>query len=80
MAANAQQLTAFVNNILNVACIDDDQMELHLVEEQWPTIREHHRRSKTSRQGPRRPTPDHYRARPTTVAVDRLSIQEVITT
>jgi len=80
MAANAQQLTAFVNNILNVARIDDDQMELHLVEEQWPTILESTIEGLKLRAkvrgvqlqttiAPGLPT----------VAVDRLSIQEVIT-
>lgn len=38
MSATAQQLTAFVNNILNVARIDGDQLELHLSEEDWQTI------------------------------------------
>jgi signal transduction histidine kinase len=38
MSATAQQLTAFVNNILNVARIDDDQLELHLAEENWQQI------------------------------------------
>src|SRR3954454_20854099 len=38
MSATAQQLTAFVNNILNVARIDDDQLELQLQEEDWPHI------------------------------------------
>jgi PAS domain S-box-containing protein len=35
MRAQAEQLMAFVNNILNVARIDDDQLELHLSEENW---------------------------------------------
>ena len=38
MSATAQQLTAFVNNILNVARVDDDQLELHLQEEDWSQI------------------------------------------
>ena len=38
MSATAQQLTAFVNNILNVARIDDDQLELQLQEEDWEQI------------------------------------------
>ncbi len=80
MAANAQQLTAFVNNILNVARIDDDQMELHLVEEQWPTILQSTVDSLALRakvRGVQLKTtiaPDL-----PTVAADRLSIQEVIT-
>jgi len=35
MHAMAEQLTAFVNNILNVARIDDDQLELKLLSEDW---------------------------------------------
>jgi signal transduction histidine kinase len=35
MQAQAEQLTAFVNNILNVARVDDDQLELHLQKEDW---------------------------------------------
>lgn len=38
MRAQAEQLTAFVNNILNVARVDDDQLELQLQEENWQTI------------------------------------------
>lgn len=38
MSATAQQLTAFVNNILNVARIDDDQLVLQLHEEQWGEV------------------------------------------
>lgn len=40
MSASAQQLTAFVNNILNVARVDDDQMQLKLQEEDWGTVLE----------------------------------------
>lgn len=38
MKSQAEQLTAFVNNILNVARIDDDQLELKLQQEQWPDV------------------------------------------
>ena len=38
MHAQAEQLTAYVNNILNVARIDDDQLELKLQSEDWPAI------------------------------------------
>lgn len=38
MHAMAEQLTAFVNNILNVARVDDDQLELRLQSEDWSTI------------------------------------------
>ena len=35
MRAQAEQLTAFVNNILNVARVDNDQLELKLQSEDW---------------------------------------------
>ncbi|PIZ62600.1 hypothetical protein COY17_02295 [Candidatus Saccharibacteria bacterium CG_4_10_14_0_2_um_filter_52_9] len=38
MKAMSEQLTAFVNNILNVARVDDDQLELKLQSEDWSTI------------------------------------------
>jgi two-component system phosphate regulon sensor histidine kinase PhoR/two-component system sensor histidine kinase VicK len=38
MSATAQQLSAFVNNILNVARVDNDQLSLQLHEEKWPEI------------------------------------------
>lgn len=37
MKAQAEQLTAFVNNILNVARVDDDQLQLKLQSEEWNT-------------------------------------------
>lgn len=37
MSAQAEQLTAFVNNILNVARVDNDQLELKLHSEDWST-------------------------------------------
>ncbi len=40
MDATAQQLTAFINNILNVARVDDDQLELKLQKENWAEILE----------------------------------------
>lgn len=36
MRSQAEQLVAFVNNILNVARIDNNQLELHLEEAVWP--------------------------------------------
>ncbi|MGH7194915.1 MAG: sensor histidine kinase, partial [Candidatus Saccharimonadales bacterium] len=38
MRAQAEQLTDFVNNILNVARVDDDQLELHLQSEDWSSV------------------------------------------
>lgn len=40
MDASAQQLTAFVNNILNVAKIEDNQLTLQLHEDTWSDILE----------------------------------------
>ena len=37
MKSQSEQLTAFVNNILNVARIEDDQLSLKLQEEDWAT-------------------------------------------
>ncbi|HSX46206.1 MAG TPA: ATP-binding protein [Candidatus Saccharimonadia bacterium] len=38
MHAQAEQLMDYVNNILNVARVDDDQLELKLQSEDWPTV------------------------------------------
>lgn len=38
MHSQAEQLMAFVNNILNVARVDDDQLELHLEQANWSDI------------------------------------------
>jgi signal transduction histidine kinase len=38
MKSTIQQLIAFVNNILNVARVDNDQLELHLQEEDWGIV------------------------------------------
>jgi len=38
MDATAQQLTAFVNNVLNVSRIDNDQLNLNIREEDWQQI------------------------------------------
>ncbi len=38
MRASSDQLTAFVNNILNVARVDNDQMELKLQKENWSEV------------------------------------------
>lgn len=79
MSATAQQLTAFVNNILNVARIDDDQLELKLNEEDWAQIIDSAVDSLALRARVRGITleakvaPDLPK-----VGVDRLSIHEVI--
>jgi signal transduction histidine kinase len=38
MSAQAEQLMSYVNNILNVARIDNDQLELRLQEGSWSTV------------------------------------------
>lgn len=38
MDASAKHLSGFVSNILNVARIDQNQLDLHLTEEQWPEV------------------------------------------
>ncbi len=38
MQISAQRLTALVNNILNVARVDSDQLTLHLTEEKWEDV------------------------------------------
>lgn len=79
MSATAQQLTAFVNNILNVARVDDDQLELHLQEEDWSNVVSQAVASLSLRAKVRGITietkiaPDLPK-----VAIDRLSIHEVL--
>ncbi len=79
MRAQAEQLTSFVNNILNVARIDDDQLELRLEEENWPAIL---KASITALSLQAKVRGITLRCRLATdlpaVGVDRLSIQEVI--
>lgn len=41
MTASAKQLTSFVNNILNVARISENQLSVKLAEEKWPEIVKH---------------------------------------
>lgn len=79
MKATSEQLTAFVNNILNVARIDDDQLELTLQEENWETILKRAIEAISLRAHVRgiTLTSDIAYGLPS-VAVDRLSIQEVI--
>jgi signal transduction histidine kinase len=79
MHSQAEQLSAFVNNILNVARIDDDQLELNLQEADWagvlrPAIEALSLRAKV------RGITLHCRIAQglPSVAVDRLSVQEVI--
>jgi signal transduction histidine kinase len=79
MSATAQQLSAFVNNILNVARVDNDQLSLQLHEESWPeiiksTIEMMSLRAKVRGISLRLTVADGL----PTVGADRVSIQEVI--
>ncbi len=79
MHAQAEQMMAFVNNILNVARVDDDQLELKLGEGNWPSILKSSIESLSIRakvQGIQ--IKGHIEANLPTVAVDSLSIKEVI--
>jgi signal transduction histidine kinase len=80
MNATAQQLSAFVNNILNVARVDDDQLILALHEETWPTIVKSAANMMALRANVRGITIEYSIAPDLpTVGADRVSIQEVIT-
>jgi signal transduction histidine kinase len=79
MHAQAEQLMAFVNNILNVARIDNDQLELKLEETDWAQVLNSCIESLDIRARVRGislscAVADNL----PTVGVDRLSIQEVI--
>jgi two-component system phosphate regulon sensor histidine kinase PhoR/two-component system sensor histidine kinase VicK len=79
MSATAQQLSAFVNNILNVARVDGDQLVLELNEENWPEVVKSAVDTMALRARVRgielvcKVAPDL-----PTVGVDRISIHEVI--
>ena len=79
MSATAQQLTAFVNNILNVARVDNDQLELQLQQEDWSVILTNTLDDLSLRAKVRGITLEHTIAPGLPpVGVDRLSIHEVI--
>jgi signal transduction histidine kinase len=79
MRAMAEQLTAFVNNILNVARVDDDQLELQLQQEDWATILRSTIEAISLRAKVRDITLECSIAKDLPpVGVDRLSIREVI--
>jgi signal transduction histidine kinase len=79
MSATAQQLTAFVNNILNVARVDNDQLELKLQEGNWQQILSAAIDSISLRAQVRGITIEATIAPDLVpVAVDRISIHEVI--
>jgi signal transduction histidine kinase len=79
MRSQAEQLMAFVNNILNVARVDDDQLELQLEEGSWPEILKSSVESLSLRAKVRGiQLRCRWSTDMPTVGVDRLSIQEVI--
>lgn len=79
MSATAQQLTAFVNNILNVARIDDDQLVLQLHEENWGNVIRAAANSLALRAKVRGITIEYSIAPDVpTVGADRVSVLEVI--
>lgn len=79
MRTMAEQLMVFVNNILNVARVDNDQLELHLQEGNWQTILTDNINALQLRAKVRGITLECTVAPDLpTVGVDRLSIGEVI--
>jgi len=79
MDASAQQLAAFVDNILNVAKIEDNQLTLQLHEENWPNVIETVVRDLSLRAGVRGITiKTDIAADLPPVGVDRYSIYEVL--
>lgn len=79
MKSQAEQLTAFVNNILNVARIDGDQLQLKLQEEKWPEVLKSAIENLGLRAKVRGVTLHcHLTSDLPTVGIDRISIYEVI--
>ena len=79
MDASAQQLAAFVDNILNVAKIEDNQLTLQLHEENWQSVVENVVHDLSMRAGVRGITlKTQIAADLPTVGVDRYSIYEVL--
>lgn len=79
MRAMSEQLTAFVNNILNVARVDDDQLELRLQSEDWSSVLKSAVEMISLRAKVRDITLNCHIAKDLpAVGIDRLSIREVI--
>ncbi|HUY85185.1 MAG TPA: ATP-binding protein [Candidatus Dormibacteraeota bacterium] len=79
MRAQAEQLTDFVNNILNVARVDDDQLELKLQSEDWGETLKSAIEMISLRAKIRGITLECHIARDLPpVGIDKLSIREVI--
>jgi signal transduction histidine kinase len=79
LQASTEQLTAFVNNILNVARIEENQLVLQLHEENWPEVLQKAAADNELRASVRgKHISYHIDPNLPTVAVDRVSIYEVI--
>lgn len=79
MQVSAEQLTAFVNNILNVARVEQNQLVLQLKEENWEEVLRHAAADNELRARVRGKNITYNIAKDIpTVAVDRVSIYEVI--
>lgn len=79
MEASANQLTAFVHNILNVSKVDADQLDLHLAEEDWADVIMKGSADMQSRAKIQGVTLEfRIASNLPTAAADRLSIYEVI--
>lgn len=79
MQASARQLTAFVNNILKVARLEEGQLYLQLTEEQWEPIVKEAVENMRQQAEPRGITIDYDIAPDLpTVGVDKVSITEVL--
>lgn len=79
MSASAQQLNSFVNNILNIARVEEDQLVLKLHEQDWPPIIRAAAQDMALRSQVRGITIEIGIADGLpTVAVDKVSIYEVI--
>jgi two-component system sensor histidine kinase VicK len=79
MESSAQQLSAFVNNILNVARVEANQLTLRLNEENWPDIVKSVGNDLDLRAQVQNKTIEYEMApKLPTVGVDRVSIYEVL--
>jgi signal transduction histidine kinase len=79
MQSQSEQLTAFVNNILNVARVEEDQLTLQLQEEDWDTTLRSSIEAMSMRAKVRGITLKcSVQTGLPSVGVDRLSIREVI--
>lgn len=79
MRSQAEQLTAFVNNILNVARVEGDQLQLQLQEENWTAVLKTAVNNLALRAKVRGITLRcRFATDLPTVGVDNISIQEVV--